>query len=92
MHYCYILHSAKIDRYYIGESEDPSQRIHEHNNGFYKGSFTSRASDWCLQMSFQCINRKEARKVETFIKKQKSRKFIEKLLANPGIVEDIKRK
>jgi len=92
MHYCYILYSTKINKYYIGESEDPHRRVEEHNNGLFKGSFTNRVSDWRLLISIECKDRNEARKVESFIKNQKSRKFIEKLIANPGIVEDIKQK
>ena len=92
MHYCYILYSPKIDHYYVGESDNSESRLEEHNNGHYKGAFTIQTSDWKIYLQIPCKDRIEARKIERFIKKQKSRKFIEKLMENPKIIEDIKNK
>ncbi|MCG2459175.1 GIY-YIG nuclease family protein [Flavobacteriaceae bacterium F89] len=40
MHFVYIIYSDTFNRYYIGESEDISERIKQHSTGFFKNSFT----------------------------------------------------
>jgi putative endonuclease len=80
MHYLYILYSKSLDKYYVGETSDITQRLNQHFSGFYKGSYTSQTDDWekKLVIEFSTIN--QARKAEIFIKKMKSRKFIEQLI------------
>ncbi|TDI70896.1 MAG: hypothetical protein E2O83_02720 [Bacteroidetes bacterium] len=41
MYYVYILHSATLDSYYVGEVQSLDKRIEQHNAGFYKNSYTS---------------------------------------------------
>ena len=80
MHYLYILYSKSLDKYYVGETSDITQRLNQHFSRFYKGSYTSQTDDWKkkLVIEFSTIN--QARKAEIFIKKMKSRKFIEQLI------------
>ena len=49
MFYVYILHSASIDRYYIGYSANLISRVYKHN-ARHKG-FTSQADDWIIVYS-----------------------------------------
>ena len=81
MHFfIYILFSQSTDRYYVGHSEDPNRRLSEHNFGNYQKS-TSPGRPWELKAIFEIQGgRGVALKVEGFIKKQKSRKLIERLL------------
>ena len=80
MHYLYILYSKSLDKYYVGETSDITQRLNQHFSRFYKGSYTSQTDDQKkkLVIEFSTIN--QARKAEIFIKKMKSRKFIEQLI------------
>ena len=78
MHYCYILYSGSSDRYYIGETEDISRRLLEHNNHMFKNASTVIASDWEVYILFSLPDRTIARAMERYIKKMKSRKFIER--------------
>ncbi|NSW45130.1 MAG: GIY-YIG nuclease family protein [Bacteroidales bacterium] len=89
MHYCYILYSKKIDRFYIGETEDFVRRYQEHLSGYFKHSFTSRTDDWELYMLIECSNRFEARKLENFLKRMKSRTFIQRLKSDPFLLDEI---
>jgi putative endonuclease len=57
-----------------------TRRLYEHHHHIFKGSFTSRASDWDLKLNLSFDNILNARKAEQFIKKMNSKKFIEKLL------------
>ncbi len=78
MHYIYILYSESSNIYYVGESTNPWKRLIQHNAGL-PGKFTSRYSNWVIRAVFLVENRTEALKLERFIKKQKSRKLIERL-------------
>jgi putative endonuclease len=85
MYYIYILHSDTFDKYYIGYSENPWERVIQHNENKIE-KFTGKTKDWKLKVVFECsYNRSQALKIESFIKKQKSRNLIEKLI-NPEFI------
>jgi putative endonuclease len=84
MHYIYILFSISLDRFYVGETENVENRLEQHNNHFFKGSETVKARDWLLKKSICVESRTEARKVETYIKSMKSKKFLESLCNDDG--------
>ncbi|RYY85031.1 MAG: GIY-YIG nuclease family protein [Chitinophagaceae bacterium] len=73
-------YSAPIDRYYIGETEDLERRIQQHRTDQLKGGSTTTASDRELKHFISTSDRADARKVEAFIKKMKSRKVLEPLI------------
>ena len=77
-HFVYILYSAKLDRYYVGSSEDVGIRLKEHL-WEHKG-FTSKAKDWELKYSERLGTKTEAINRERQIKRWKSRKLLEKLI------------
>jgi putative endonuclease len=78
--FIYIIYSSTIDKYYVGQSEDPFRRLSEHNFGKFHKSTTS-GRPWELKAVFEIEGgRGEAMKFESFIKKQKSRTLIEKLI------------
>lgn len=89
MHYLYIIYSRKADRYYIGETTDVHQRLIKHNQHYFSGSFTNIAEDWELKLSYEIKEREEALYLEKFIKRMKSRKFIEKIINYPEVLKDI---
>jgi putative endonuclease len=78
MFHVYILYSEKLDRYYLGHSEDSVTRLAQHNSGM--SSFTSAASDWVLLYQEEYPTREAAHKREQEIKKKKSRKYLEWLI------------
>ena len=80
MHYLYILFSPKANNYYVGETNDMIRRMDQHISGFFKGSFTAKAKDWELKLCIEFDDICKARKAEVFLKRMKSRKFIEKLI------------
>jgi|WetSurMetagenome_2_1015567.scaffolds.fasta_scaffold1069379_1 putative endonuclease len=88
MHYCYILYSKALDKYYIGESYDVQARLVQHNAGFFKGAFTKRSDDWIIFIVIPCQNISTARKLERFIKQKRSRRFIENIQKNPRLIAD----
>ena len=80
--YCYILYSEKLDKYYVGSTTDIGKRLEEHNRG--KEKFTKAGCPWKIVYTEVFAEVLDARKRETYIKKQKSRKYIEKLISSVG--------
>ena len=78
MHYLYILKSNSSGKYYVGETSNIEQRVQEHKqrNTF----FGKRNNDIGLVYKKRFKTRSGARRVECFIKRQKSRKFIDKIV------------
>jgi len=76
---CYILYSNKLDRYYIGHTNDIAVRLIQHNSGI--STYTAKASDWVLVHTEMFLTREGAREREIQIKKKKSRKYIEWIIS-----------
>ena len=89
MHYLYIIFSQKVDKFYIGETQDIESRIEKHKMHPFQNSFTKIANDWILKLSFECKDRNEALFLEKFIKRMKSKKFTQKIIDEPEILNDI---
>ncbi|HEX5150081.1 MAG TPA: GIY-YIG nuclease family protein [Parafilimonas sp.] len=80
MLFIYILYSVSADKFYIGYSDNPLRRLHEHNTKPFN-TFTSKYRPWELKAVFECgLIEKNAMQIEKFIKQQKSRRLIEKLV------------
>jgi putative endonuclease len=80
MYTLYILHSKKLDRYYVGFTNDLSRRLTEHNR--IKGKYTDCGIPWDLVYTEIFNIKKDAMAREKFIKSMKSKKFITELVAH----------
>lgn len=82
MHYSVsILYSKTLDKFYIGYTGDSlDERLRKHNSQ-HKG-FTCGLADWILCYTETFELKTEAIKRERKIKNWKSRKLIEKLIAD----------
>ena len=82
MHYfVYILYSARIDRYYIGQTNDLEGRFLRHNRGYER--YTSTGVPWELIWKTTKPSRVEAIRLERKLKNLSRRRlivFIEKYL------------
>jgi putative endonuclease len=85
----YIIYSTKLNRYYVGTTNNINKRLLEHNTGFYEESYTVRGIPWVLVLSYSCKSSDKAYKLEKFIKNMKSRKFIERIIDDFLILDDI---
>ena len=80
MFYIYIIYSESADRYYIGHTNDPERRLIEHNTTD-EIKFTTKFRPWTMLLAFEVSElRGKAMKMERFLKKQKSRLFIQRLI------------
>ena len=89
MYFVYILHSLKLDKYYVGTTDDIEKRLTEHNSSIYIGSYTAKGVPWELVLKYSCLESDKAYKLERFIKRMKSSKFIKKVIENSDILDDI---
>jgi len=81
MYWVYILYSKGLDKYYIGQTSEISNRIQSHLNK--KNFYTSRANDRELVFAQETKDRTEALTLEKKIKHAKSRKSILRYINNP---------
>jgi len=89
MHFVYILLSLKTDKFYIGESADAETRLAFHNDPEKNTNSTKTGIPWRIFWNLEVADRALARKIETHIKKMKSRKYIEDLKKYPEISQKL---
>lgn len=77
--YLYILQSQKNTRYYIGSTSNWKRRIEEHNKG--SSPYTRTTRPWVVKYLKEFGTIEEARKEEIMLKRMKSKKVIEELIA-----------
>ena len=88
----YILYSLDIDKFYIGSCNNLNERLQEHQNNSYKTGFTNRANDWEIFLEINELNYRQARKIESHIKRMKSKKYIKNLKQYAEIIAKLKSK
>ena len=79
-YFVYILYSNTRDRYYIGSCENIENRLLRHNQGATKSTKSGRP--WILKYYEEYATKTEALKRELYIKRMKSRKYIQNLIDN----------
>jgi putative endonuclease len=84
----YILYSKKLEKYYIGQTNDLNKRIEQHNS-LDNSSSTKKGQPWTLFINIDCESRLQAIRIERYIKKMKSRIYIETLKKFPEKIENI---
>jgi len=75
----YIIYSKSWDKYYTGITQDLEDRLVRHDQGRNKS--TRGGSPWVLTYTETFACRSEAQRREYYIKGQKSRNYIERLIA-----------
>ena len=81
-YFTYILFSSKINKFYVGSTDNIKWRLERHNLGW--GRFTKTGIPWELVYFEQYESKSECLKREREIKNKKSRKYIEQLILKAG--------
>jgi putative endonuclease len=76
--YVYILCSLSNGSYYVGSCDNVNKRLEQHNAG--RNLSTKRGIPWELKKVESFEKRKDAYQREQYIKRMKSRSFIEKVI------------
>ena len=89
---CYIIFSLKLNRFYVGATQDSvSERIEKHNSHTYGAyHFTATADDWELFLEIEASDYAQAIRIERRIKDQKSAVFKRNLKKYPELLEKLK--
>ena len=74
----YIIYSEKIDKYYIGRSENFDQRIEIHNSP-ENLKWSKTGQPWRHFLLITCESKNQSIEIERYLKKMKSRKYLEYL-------------
>jgi putative endonuclease len=77
-YFVYIIESLKDGTYYVGSTQDLSERLERHNQG--RSRYTKVKRPWKLVYSEEHIDRSSAAKQEREIKSKKSKSHIEALV------------
>jgi putative endonuclease len=77
-HFIYLLYSETRDRYYIGSCADVSKRLIRHNAG--ATASTKPGRPWKVVYSETFSSKTEALKREIYLKRLKSRVYLEDLI------------
>ena len=78
-YFTYIIQSDEADRYYIGITSNPEERVKKHNTN-HKG-FTGSKNDWKLVYIEEFTSKLQALKRERQIKNWKNKQRIEELIS-----------
>ena len=78
-YYLYILYSKTKDRFYIGQTSDPDERLNYHNAGYVMSTKSGRPWERIFLKEF--LNRSDAMKEESRLKKAKNRTYLEWYMA-----------
>jgi putative endonuclease len=81
----YILQSKKLNRYYIGFTQDFEKRMRFHKDPETR-KFTAKAKDWELFLKIKCDSKRQGLQIEKHIKKMKSKVYIVNLKRYPEII------
>ncbi len=77
-YFVYILQSLKDGSYYVGTTQDLSQRMERHNQG--RSKYTKAKRPWQVIYSEEYRDRSTAMKREYEIKSRKAKGYIENLV------------
>jgi len=87
----YILSSPSLNKYYVGSCIEVTERLHQHLESFFPGAFTAKANDWIVYYSLNNLSYKQARNIESHIKRMKNKKYIENLKIYPELSEKLRK-
>ena len=84
MYTVYILYSEKLDRFYIGATNDLEKRMSFHFTAA-SNKFTGKAEDWVVFFELGCENKFQALAIERHLKRMKSKVYVQNLKKYPEI-------
>jgi len=77
-YFVYIIESLKDGTYYVGYTQNLTERMERHNQG--RSTYTKSKKPWKLVYTEEHIHRSSAIKREKEVKSKKSKEYIEHLV------------
>jgi putative endonuclease len=78
MYFVYVLWSEKLQKRYVGHTQNIESRLIEHNSG--KVHFTRAGVPWKIIYTEEYSSRSEAMKREKFLKSGRGRKLLDEII------------
>ena len=85
----YIIYSEKLNRFYIGTTDDFPTRLSQHNSGHFSDSFSVKGIPWTSFLVIEKLTSEQAFKIEKHIKSMKSSVYIRNLKVYPKMIEKL---
>ncbi|MCC6447567.1 MAG: GIY-YIG nuclease family protein [Chitinophagaceae bacterium] len=85
----YILYSKTLNKFYVGSCKEFDIQLSQHLEKVNDGAYTSAADDWVVFLKLDDLSYEKARKIESKIKKMKSKKYILNLSKYPELLEKL---
>ncbi len=85
----YIIFSEKLNRFYIGTTDNFENRLKQHNVAAFGDAFTIRGVPWIKYLLIENLGSHQAYAIENHIKKMKSRKYIENMRIYPDMIQNL---
>ncbi len=82
----YIIFSEKLDKFYIGTTDDFDKRLKQHNSAIFVDAFTAKGIPWTKFIVIDNLSSNTAYLIEKHIKSMKSKKHILNLPKYPDII------
>ena len=82
----YIIFSEKLNKFYIGTTDDFDKRLKQHNSSEFLDAFTSKGIPWAKFIVIENLSSKTAYLIEKHIKSMKSKNYILNLPKYPDII------
>jgi putative endonuclease len=79
----YIIYSKKLNRFYVGTTDNFTVRLMEHNTPRAFDAFTSRGIPWQEYLVIEGLTSSQAYLLERKLKAMKSKKYYENLKKYP---------
>jgi putative endonuclease len=79
MFYVYMLYSAVVDRYYVGQTSNLDDRLKRHNQG--RSKYTKSGIPWNLVYKERFETSSEAKERESVIKSSSSREELVRFIS-----------
>jgi putative endonuclease len=73
--FVYVLYSSKLEKYYVGSTNDIEDRLYRHNSG--QSTFTKTGIPWVLIHTEETNTRAEAVRLELSIKNRGAKRFLQ---------------
>ena len=73
--FIYILYSSKLEKYYVGSTNDIEDRLYRHNSG--QSAFTKTGIPWVMIHTEERATRVEAVRLEMCIKKRGAKRYLQ---------------
>lgn len=84
MAYVYILESLRDGRYYVGSTNNISERIRHHENGYTYSTKRFGGVKLVFKQEFESVS--VARKIEMRLKKLKRKDYLKRII-NDGVIK-----